>query len=65
MNKYAEMVPVDQCKDHDYVFIKRESILATEGYMLVIPKDIYACIHCGLAMEVYDLVNKVDINRNA
>lgn len=63
MSKYAEMIPVDQCQGHDYVFIKRESILAIEGYTRVIPKDIYACVHCGLAMEVYDLVNKIDINR--
>lgn len=61
---YAEMIPVDQCPGHNNVFIKRETILAVEGYTRVIPKDIYACGHCGLALEVYDLANKIDINRN-
>lgn len=64
MNKFAVMVPVEECKHHDYVFIKRETVLAIEGYTRVIPKEIYACIHCGLAREIYDLVNKIDINRN-
>ena len=64
MSKYAEMIPVDQCTGHDNVFIKRETILAIEGYTQVIPKDIYACVYCGLALEIYDLANKIDINRN-
>lgn len=57
------MIPVDRCTGHDYIFIKRESILAIEHYTRVIPKDIYACTYCGLAEEVYDLANKIDINR--
>lgn len=55
------MIPVDECTGHDYVFIKREFVVADSAYKRIIPKDVYACIHCGLAMEVYDLVNKIDM----
>lgn len=55
------MILVDDCKNHDYVFIKREFTLVTEIYIRVIPKETYACIHCGLAMEVYNLERKIDM----
>lgn len=55
---------VDTCKNHSYVWIKTETVVSTEPYLRIIPKDIYACVDCGLAMEIYKLDEKIDINRD-
>ncbi len=64
MNKYAEMIPIEYCQNHDYVFLSRETIITTEPHIRLIPKETYACIHCGLGMDFYNLADKIDVNRN-
>jgi hypothetical protein len=51
----------DDSHTHDYLLIgmKTEtfSIISTK----IVNKDIYACAHCGLAMEIYDLDTAITI----
>lgn len=58
------MIPVEQCTGHDYIYIKQETVIMPEPYIKLIPKTIYACTHCGVALEVYELDRKIDVNRN-
>jgi hypothetical protein len=58
------MIPVEKCINHDYVWLATKTEVSSEPFTRVIPKDIYCCTHCGLGMDIYDLANKIDINRS-
>lgn len=53
---------IEECYSHDYVWLKRETLLATEPKMRAIEKDIYACVKCGSGLDVYDLDQVEEIN---
>jgi hypothetical protein len=54
----------DQPHKHNYVFLKQKTDVTTEPYLKIIPKNIYVCVECGLAMSVYELDNFIEVNRN-
>ena len=53
----------DQCNDHDYIFINSQSVPVAPDYDQIVSKEIYACIHCGVEMGIYDLDEPVFIGK--
>ncbi len=45
---------IDQPHDHDYIYINRE-IVSVELPAKKVLKDSYACVHCGIGMDSYNL----------
>jgi hypothetical protein len=53
---------IEQCKDHDYLFLKRESVSLTEPTLRIITKEIYACAYCGTGLDFYNLDEPVEVS---
>ena len=53
----------DQCDKHDYIYIKTASEVMQHEYRRIVNKEIYACVHCGVAMEIYDLDNPIKLDK--
>lgn len=52
---------IDQCTDHDYLFLKRESVPLTEPTLRIINREVYACAYCGTGLDFYNLDEFVEI----
>lgn len=52
---------IDECKNHSYVWLKQEGILAPEPKPRIFNKDIYACVDCGSGLDVYDLDREQEV----
>lgn len=52
---------VEQCKDHDYVYLKRETVPIPEPQLKLIQKEIYACVYCGAGLDIYNLDEPLEI----
>jgi hypothetical protein len=50
---------IEDCKNHNYVYLKKESMPIHEPLVKVVEKTIFACIDCGSGLDVYDLENAV------
>ena len=46
---------IDECTDHDYLYLKREVVTATEPSLRILNKEIYVCAYCGSGLDVYNL----------
>lgn len=52
---------IEQCKDHDYVYLKRETVTIPEPQLKLIQKEIYACVYCGAGLDIYNLDEPLEI----
>lgn len=52
---------VDQPHEHNYIYLKTESIVLHEVIAKIANKEVYACVDCGLGMDVYDLENTIKV----
>ena len=52
---------IDDCKDHSYVWLKRESVPVTEPTLRVIEKETYVCVDCGTGLDFYNLDEPIHI----
>lgn len=46
---------VDTCKNHSYVWLKKESVSVPEPSPKIITKEIYVCVDCGTGLDFYNL----------
>ena len=55
---------IDNCKDHNYVWLKKESVVLPEPQTKIIHKDIYACVDCGTGLDFYNLDEPIELKEN-
>jgi len=53
----------DQCNDHDYIYLKTESVPLVNEYLRIVTRELYACVHCGIEMVIYDLDNPIKLDK--
>lgn len=46
---------IEDCKNHEYVYLKYESIPVTHPTLRIIKKEIYVCVYCGTGLDFYNL----------
>lgn len=51
----------DDPHNHDYLFMNRITETTFLGKKLI-GKDLYACVHCGVEMAIYDLDNIIEVD---
>lgn len=52
---------IDECKDHDYIILKTESVSIPNPTPRIIQKEIYVCIHCGTGLDYYNLDEFIEV----
>lgn len=55
---------IDTCVDHDYIFLKSESVPLSEPTLRIVTKEIYACVRCGTGLDFYNLDEPISIQTN-
>lgn len=56
---------IDDCKDHDYIYLRRESVLVSSQPRRIVEKEVYACVLCGTGLDVYELDNAITLKEAA
>lgn len=52
---------IEQCTNHNYVYLKKESVTIHEPLIKIVEKTIFACVECGAGLDVYDLDNPIEV----
>lgn len=52
---------IDNCENHNYVWLKRESIPVPEPELRIYNKDIYVCVDCGKGLDFYNLDEPITV----
>lgn len=48
---------IDQPHEHNYIYLKKETVPIPEPLLKLIEKTVFACIDCGSGLDVYDFDN--------
>lgn len=46
---------IQSCTQHDYIYIRKDTVISSGNPMRLIQKESYACVKCGSGLDVYDL----------
>lgn len=52
---------IEDCTEHNYLYLKRTNEVITEPNTKVVPKEIYACADCGSGKDVYYLDEAIEV----
>jgi hypothetical protein len=54
---------IDECQEHDYVWLKIESVQLPHPQLKTITKETFACVYCGAGLDFYNLDEPIIINQ--
>jgi hypothetical protein len=52
---------IDECPEHDYIYLKNETIPLPQPVLKLVTKEIYACVYCGSGLDVYNLDEAIEL----
>lgn len=54
---------IEDCKNHEYVYLRDESVPISHPTLRLVKKEVYACLLCGTGLDCYNLDEPIILDK--